>query len=57
MLKRAHKGVYHKFQRKAPWRYVNEFSLVKTVRERDTIDSNWHTAAGDAGSVGPDRRI
>ena len=38
MLKRAHKGVYHKISAKHLQRYVDEFSGRHGVRERDTID-------------------
>ena len=38
MLKRAHKGVYHKMSAKHLQRYVDEFSGRHGIRERDTID-------------------
>ena len=38
MLKRAHKGVYHKISAKHLPRYVDEFSGRHGVRERDTLD-------------------
>ena len=38
MLKRAHKGVYHKISAKHLQRYVNEFAGRHGIRERDTID-------------------
>ena len=38
MLKRAHKGVYHKISAKHLQRYVDEFAGRHGVRERDTID-------------------
>ena len=38
MLKRAHKGVYHKISPKHLQRYVDEFSGRHGVREQDTID-------------------
>ena len=38
MLKRAHKGVYHKISAKHLHRYVDEFAGRHGVRERDTID-------------------
>ena len=38
MLKRAHKGVYHKMSRKHMDRYVREFAGRHNVREYDTID-------------------
>ena len=37
MLKRAHKGVYHKISPKHLQRYVDEFAGRHGVRERDTI--------------------
>ena len=37
MLKRAHKGVYHKISPKHLQRYVDEFSGRHGVREADTI--------------------
>jgi transposase-like protein len=38
MLKRAHKGVYHKISAKHLQRYVNEFAGRHGVREQDTLD-------------------
>ena len=38
MLKRAHKGVYHKISAKHLQRYVDEFAGRHNVRERDTLD-------------------
>ena len=38
MLKRAHKGVYHKISAKHLQRYVNEFSGRHGIRGRDTLD-------------------
>ena len=38
MLKRAHKGVYHKMSAKHLQRYVDEFAGRHSIRERDTID-------------------
>ena len=38
MLKRAHKGVYHKISPKHLQRYVNEFAGRHGVRELDTLD-------------------
>ena len=37
MLKRAHKGVYHKISPKHLQRYVNEFAGRHNVREQNTI--------------------
>ena len=36
MLKRAHKGTYHKMSAKHPQRYINEFSGRQRAREHDT---------------------
>ena len=38
MLKRAHKGVYHKISAKHLQRYVDEFAGRHGIRNRDTID-------------------
>ena len=38
MLKRAHKGVYHKISAKHLQRYVDEFAGRHGVRERDTTE-------------------
>ena len=38
MLKRAHKGTYHKISKKHLNRYVNEFVVRHNIREKDTID-------------------
>ena len=38
MLKRAHKGTYHKMSKKHLYRYINEFVVRHNVREMDTID-------------------
>ena len=37
MLKRAHKGTFHKISEKHLQRYVNEFAGRHNVREADTI--------------------
>ena len=37
MLKRAHKGTFHKISAKHLQRYVNEFAGRHNVREADTI--------------------
>ena len=42
MLKRAHKGTYHKMSVKHLGRYVNEFSGRHNIRELDTIDQMNH---------------
>ena len=49
MLKRAHKGVYHKLSAKHLQRYVQEFAGRHNVRESDTIDQ---MAAVVAGMIG-----
>ena len=38
MLKRAHKGTFHKLSAKHLQRYVNEFAGRHNIRELDTID-------------------
>ena len=49
MLKRAHKGVYHKISAKHLQRYVNEFSGRHGVRELDTTDQMEVVATRMAG--------
>ena len=49
MLKRAHKGVYHKMSAKHLQRYVNEFAGRHGVRELDTLDQMNAVVAGMAG--------
>ena len=49
MLKRAHKGVYHKMSAKHLQRYVDEFAGRHGVRDRDTIDQMGVLAEGMAG--------
>ena len=49
MLKRAHKGVYHKISAKHLQRYVDEFSGRHGVRERDTLDQMQSVVAGMVG--------
>ena len=49
MLKRAHKGVYHKISAKHLQRYVNEFSGRHGVRERGTLDQMQSVVAGMVG--------
>ena len=49
MLKRAHKGVYHKISPKHLQRYVNEFSGRHGIRERNTIDQMNAVVAGMVG--------
>ena len=38
MLKRAHKGIFHKISPKHLQRYVNEFAGRQNIRELDTLD-------------------
>ena len=49
MLKRAHKGVYHKMSAKHLQRYVNEFAGRHGLRERDTLDQMQSVVAGMVG--------
>ncbi len=49
MLKRAHKGTYHKFSKKHLHRYVNEFVVRHNVREMDTIGQMEIIVAGMVG--------
>ena len=49
MLKRAHKGVYHKISAKHLQRYVDEFAGRHGVREQDTLDQMQSVVAGMAG--------
>ena len=49
MLKRAHKGVYHKISPKHLQRYVDEFSGRHGVREDDTITQMQNIVAGMIG--------
>lgn len=46
MLKRAHKGVFHKISPKHLQRYVNEFVGRHNIRELDTIDQMVKVALG-----------
>ena len=49
MLKRAHKGIYHKMSPKHLQRYVNEFAGRHNVRRSDTIDQMIAVVAGIDG--------
>ena len=49
MLKRAHKGVYHKISAKHLQRYVDEFAGRHGIRERDTIDQMQSIVVGMVG--------
>ena len=48
-LKRAHKGVYHKFSPKHLHRYVADFATSHNVRELDTLAQMGTLAAGMVG--------
>ena len=45
MLKRAHKGTFHKISPKHLNRYVQEFAGKHNIRESDTIDQMRNTVA------------
>ena len=49
MLKRAHKGTFHKISPKHMQRYVTEFAGRHNVRERDTVDQMRNVVAGAVG--------
>ena len=49
MLKRAHKGTFHKISPKHLQRYVNEFAGRHGIREKDTIDQMNAVIAGMVG--------
>ena len=49
MLKRAHKGTFHKLSAKHLQRYVNEFAAKQNTRQMDTIDQMRHLVAGLVG--------
>ena len=49
MLKRAHKGTFHKFSPKHLDRYVQEFAGRHNLREQDTIDMMAAVAEGMKG--------
>ena len=49
MLKRAHKGVYHKLSAKHLQRYVSEFAGRQNIRELDTLAQMQHVVAGMVG--------
>ena len=49
MLKRAHKGVYHKISAKHLQRYVDEFAGRHGVRNADTADQMGGLAAAMTG--------
>ena len=49
MLKRSHKGVYHKISAKHLQRYVDEFAGRHGVRESDTLDQMQSVVSGMVG--------
>ena len=49
MLKRAHKGTFHKISPKHLQRYVNEFAGRHGIREQDTLDQMTTVVAGMVG--------
>ena len=49
MLKRAHKGTFHRMSKKHLHRYVNEFSGRHNIRELDTLDQMRIIAASMVG--------
>ena len=49
MLKRAHKGTFHKLSQKHLQRYVNEFSWKHNARNADTQDQMIALAVGLIG--------
>ena len=49
MLKRAHKGTFHKISPKHLHRYISEFAGRHNVRESDTIDQMAAVARGLVG--------
>ena len=49
MLKRAHKGVYHRLSPKHLQRYVSEFAGRQNIRELDTLSQIQHVVAAMVG--------
>ena len=49
MLKRAHKGTFHKISPKHLQRYVNEFAGRQNIREDDTLEQMGHVTTAMAG--------
>ncbi len=46
MLKRAHKGTFHKISSKHLHRYVSEFAGRHNIREFDTLEQMAYIASG-----------
>ena len=57
MLKRAHKGTFHKISPKHLQRYVNEFAGRQNIRESDTIDQMAHVTCAMAGKHLPYEKL
>ena len=53
MLKRAHKGTFHKLSPKHLQRYVNEFAGRHNIRALDTTDQMTMVASGMVGRFLP----
>ena len=49
MLKRAHKGTFHRLSAKHLQRYVSEFAGRHNIRDLDTIDQMEDVVAGPTG--------
>ena len=49
MLKRAHKGTFHKISPKHLDRYVHEFAGKHNIRDKDTVDQMYSVVAGMVG--------
>ena len=49
MLKRAHKGTFHKLSAKHLQRYVNEFAGRQSIRDMDTLRQMEHVVAAMVG--------
>ena len=57
MLKRAHKGTFHKIDAKHLDRYVNEFAGRHNDREADTVEQMRAIAGAMAGKRLPYRML
>ena len=55
MLKRAHKGTFHRLSPKHLQRYVNEFAGRHNIRDKDTIDQMTDIVCGLCGHSFPHR--